>query len=49
MNKKNSKEDFDKLFLDAHTGIQRFHTACDEKAKEEEIKWRRHKNTQTTN
>ena len=47
--KKDSKEDFDKLFLDAHTGIQRFHTACDEKAKEEEIKWRRRKNTQTNN
>ena len=39
--------DFDKLFLDAHTGIVRYRVACDEKAKEKVKAWRRHQPTQT--
>ena len=40
--------DFDKIFLDAHSGIVRYGTACDEKAVEEAVKWRRKRNTTTT-
>ncbi|MBQ6856588.1 MAG: hypothetical protein IJO13_05750 [Lachnospiraceae bacterium] len=36
-------EDFEKIFLDAHTGITRYKTVCDEKAKEAVKKWRRHR------
>ena len=41
-------DQMDKLFLDAHTGITRYKTACDEKAEEELKKWQRYKPTQTT-
>lgn len=37
--------DFDKLFLDAHTGIVRLKKACDESAKEKGRKWQRYRNT----
>lgn len=36
-------EDFDKVFLEAHMSIMRYKTACDEKAKKEELIWRRHR------
>ena len=41
--------DFDRIFLGAHTGINRYKTACDAAAKEEYKKWQRHKDIQTTN
>lgn len=41
-------DQMDKLFLDAHTGITRYKTACDETAEEELKKWQRYKPTQTT-
>lgn len=43
-----TKIDIDKLFLDTHTGAVRFKQASDKVAKEAELKWRRHRNTQTT-
>lgn len=46
-NGKEILDQMDKLFLDAHTGINRYKTACDEKAEEELKKWQRHKPTQT--
>ena len=39
--------DFDKAFLDAHTGITRYKTACDENAKERLVKWQRRRSTAT--
>lgn len=42
-----NKDDFDKVFLDAHTGITRYKTACDEEAKEKLKVWRRLQNTKT--
>ena len=35
--------DYEKVFLDAHTGITRYRTATREKAQEEFIKWQRSK------
>lgn len=43
-----TKIDIDKLLLDTHTGAVRFKQASDKVAKEAELKWRRHRNTQTT-
>ena len=39
--------DFDKVFLDAHTGIIRYKIACDESTKMEGTKWERYRNTTT--
>ncbi len=39
--------DFDKVFLDAHSGITRFKTATDEKAQETFTKWQRHRDSMT--
>ena len=47
-NGKEILDQMDKLFLDAHTGITRYKTACDKKAEEELKKWQRYKPTQTT-
>ena len=38
----------DRYFLDAHTGIVRYKTACDKKARGELEKWQRHKPTLKT-
>ena len=35
--------DYEKIFLEAHTGITRYQTATKEKAKEAFVKWQRHK------
>lgn len=35
--------DYEKIFLDAHTGITRYQTATKEKAQEEFVKWQRSK------
>lgn len=35
--------DYEKVFLDAHTGITRYQTATREKAQEEFVKWQRSK------
>lgn len=43
--KDRSGVDFEKLFLDAHTGIVRLKKACDESAKEKGKKWQRYRNT----
>ena len=43
-----TKIDIDKLFLDTHAGAVRFKQASYEVAKEAELKWRRHRNTQTS-
>ena len=37
--------DFDKVFLDAHTSITRYSTACDANTRKVYEKWQRHKNT----
>ena len=37
--------DFDKVFLDAHTTIARYSTACDVNTKKAYEKWQRHKST----
>lgn len=42
-----TKIDVDKLLLETHTGAIRFKQASDKAAKEAELKWRRHRNTQT--
>lgn len=47
-NGKDIIDQMDKLFLDAHTGITRYRTACNEKAEEELKKWERHKPTPMT-
>ena len=39
--------DFEKYFLDAHSGSIRYKIACNELAKLEEVKWQRHRNSQT--
>lgn len=43
-----TKIDIDKLLLDTHTGAVRFKQVSYEVAKEAELKWRRHRNTQTS-
>lgn len=40
--------DIDKILHDAYSGAVRYKIACDEKAKEEEVRWRRHQVTVTT-
>ena len=42
------ENDFDAAFLEAHTSITRYRTACDVNAEMEYKKWQRKKNTQTT-
>ena len=36
--------DFDKVFLEAHTGLVRYKNVCDENAEMRAVKWQRHKN-----
>ena len=42
------KIDFEKVFLDAHSGIVRYRTACDIEAEERMKKWQRHRNSATS-
>lgn len=41
-------DQLDKYFLDAHTGIARYKSACDKKAREELKTWQRHKPMERT-
>lgn len=45
---KSRENDFDKIFLDAHTSIKRYQTVCDEKACMEMEKWHRKNTIQMT-
>ncbi len=42
------ERDFDRIFLEAHTSITRYRTACDSSAAEEAERWHRKRNTRTT-
>jgi hypothetical protein len=42
------ERDFDKIFLEAHTSITRYRTACDSNAAEEAERWHRKRNSLTT-
>jgi hypothetical protein len=44
---KDKDEDFEKIFLDVHTAITRYRTACDRKAKGDLKEWQRHHPIQT--
>ena len=43
-----AESDYEKVFLDVHTGITRYRAACDIKAKKEVVKWQRSRNTTMT-
>ena len=43
------ERDFDRIFLEAHTSITRYRTACDSNAAEEAERWHRKRNSLTTN
>lgn len=42
------ERDFDRIFLEAHTSITRYRTACDSNAAEEAERWHRKRNSLTT-